>query len=70
MVSGLGSCSNYQYSIRAVTGTGYQSDWVSVNFTTAEDTPSAPRSLSHLSVTTSSVQLRWFVPDVSVCVCV
>ncbi|KAK3855542.1 hypothetical protein Pcinc_038064 [Petrolisthes cinctipes] len=63
MVSGLGSCSLYEYRIRAVTASGFVSGWASVNFTTAEDTPSSPRSLSHLTLTSDSVQLRWFVPE-------
>ncbi|MPC19371.1 Receptor-type tyrosine-protein phosphatase delta [Portunus trituberculatus] len=62
LLSGLNACSDHEVRISAVTPSGLESEKANVNFTTSEDTPSAPRALTHITVTVDQVELHWFAP--------
>ncbi|XP_042891138.1 phosphatidylinositol phosphatase PTPRQ-like [Penaeus japonicus] len=62
-IDGLNACTDYGIWLSAATVSGFKSPEVSINFTTAEATPSAPRELNHTDVGADSVSLRWFAPE-------
>lgn len=64
-MSGLDACTNYQFSVSAITPSQYISDVSSDDFETTEDTPSEPRQVTSHSVTQTSLGLEWFEPLVS-----
>ncbi|XP_045102438.1 uncharacterized protein LOC123498935 isoform X2 [Portunus trituberculatus] len=61
-LSGLNACTDHEVRISAVTPSGLESEKANVNFTTSEDTPSAPRALTHITVTVDQIELHWFAP--------
>ncbi|XP_071539177.1 uncharacterized protein [Panulirus ornatus] len=62
-LSDLDACSHYGLWISAVTISGFESDQVNQNFTTSEDTPSAPREFKYFEVSPEQVMLQWFWPE-------
>ncbi|KAK7070993.1 hypothetical protein SK128_003104 [Halocaridina rubra] len=63
--SDLKSCTNYEAKVRAVSGGGLTSAWVSEQTTTLEDMPSAPRNLQAPFVTNTDVDLLWYEPEIN-----
>ncbi|XP_063870584.1 uncharacterized protein LOC135105875 isoform X2 [Scylla paramamosain] len=61
-LSGLNACTDHEIRVSAVTPSGLVSDKSTVNFTTSEDTPSAPRALTHITVAVNQIELHWFAP--------
>ena len=66
LLSGLKACADYEIRISAVTPSGLTSEKANISFTTSEDTPSAPRALTHITVTVDQIELHWFAPLVIV----
>lgn len=62
MVLGLDACTSYEVRVSAVTTDGFVSEKVNSSFTTAEDTPSVPRALTHITAAADQVQLYWIAP--------
>ncbi|XP_063870578.1 uncharacterized protein LOC135105872 [Scylla paramamosain] len=62
LLSGLNACTDHEVRISAVTPSGLASEKANVNFTTSEDTPSAPRALTHTTVSVDQIELHWFAP--------
>ncbi|XP_069161847.1 uncharacterized protein [Procambarus clarkii] len=64
-LTGLEGCTRYMVRVKAVTLSGSVSPATSLNFTTIEETPSAPLEVQQARVTQNSVELHWFRPQES-----